>query len=425
MESKSERILEEDQKTTCTESRPETAKTEPIALAQATTVPELQRQAQYYTEHGDYEKAIDAYEKIIYFPQNPLPPLALGQIRCDLAQACAQTEDYNKAVFYYESAIGTPGLPPEVLAKINCSLGEAHRKLEEFDKAIACFNRALVLSKSVLGDQHKYIAILHTFIALTRQDGDKLPEAVANFKLAIEIFGKQGEAGQEDIAHTYYMLSQCYGTYDAIKEAKECATHASELFSKLHGAKSLPVAECNLLGATLSRNSDDYKRALEYLEKAIDVWETLKFDDADKVGDAFVQQGYCQYKLERYNLALTAYRRALDVHRKAYLKEDEWTAMLYYGIGKAFYRKKEIGQAEEWLLKAYTVLEEFGQYEARVTKWLRRVQPKSDSNLKPSLEPDKRPDAVPAVSVAGVPAAAAVPAAEKVAVPVMDVVYKL
>lgn len=98
-------------------------------------------------------------------------------------------------------------------------------------------------------------------------------------------------------------------------------------------------------------NKDDkksYKKAVEFTERAIDYAKSKKH--TDKLADAYLQLANIYYDLEKNNLAVDYYIRAVNNFTKEKPKTN--LALSYYGLGKCYLRKDNIKVAEIYFEKA-------------------------------------------------------------------------
>src|ERR1700681_4096396 len=79
--------------------------------------------AEAATERGDYEAAIGALERMLFYNPN------LPRVRLELGVLYFKLGSYAMARSYFNSAIATPGVPPEVKAKVDQFLAEIDRRL--------------------------------------------------------------------------------------------------------------------------------------------------------------------------------------------------------------------------------------------------------------------------------------------------------
>jgi hypothetical protein len=79
--------------------------------------------AEVATQRGDYEAAIGALERMLFYNPN------LPRVRLELGVLYFKLGSYAMARSYFNSAIATPSVPPEVKAKVDQFLAEIDRRL--------------------------------------------------------------------------------------------------------------------------------------------------------------------------------------------------------------------------------------------------------------------------------------------------------
>lgn len=105
------------------------------------------------------------------------------------------------------------------------------------------------------------------------------------------------------------------------------------------------------IGLFNKENKKSYQKAIEFTEKAI-VFSKSK-NHTDKLANAYLQLGNIYYDLEKNNLAIDYYIRAVNTYSKEKPKTN--LALSYYGLGKSYLRKDNIKVAEIYFEKAATL----------------------------------------------------------------------
>ena len=102
------------------------------------------------------------------------------------------------------------------------------------------------------------------------------------------------------------------------------------------------------IGLFNKEDKKSYKKAVEFTEKAIEYAKSK--NHTDKLADSYLQLANIYYDLEKNNLAIDYYIRAVN----SYTKEKPKTnlALSYYGLGKCYLRKDNIKVAEIYFEKA-------------------------------------------------------------------------
>eukprot|EP00826_Nyctotherus_ovalis_P060490 TRINITY_DN8494_c0_g4_i2.p1 TRINITY_DN8494_c0_g4~~TRINITY_DN8494_c0_g4_i2.p1 ORF type:complete len:279 (-),score=86.01 TRINITY_DN8494_c0_g4_i2:18-854(-) len=245
----------------------------------------IQEKAERLVEDCDYESAVKCYEEVL-LKVKELSEADLAKVHSGMAEAYNEMGDYEQVIEHYKAVASAPNTA--LASKANCKLGHAYLQIKDYKSSISSYKAALELTKKLLGEGHKSIATLLTFIAMAYQEGEDLKNAAESYKEAIEIYKKQNVL--EELGHEYYLLAKCYEEYGQSKEAKENLKLAEEVLIKAKGCNDNMVADCCQLFATVLINNEEYKEALEYLTRTMDIWLVTEFDDYEKIADTCVQK---------------------------------------------------------------------------------------------------------------------------------------
>lgn len=102
------------------------------------------------------------------------------------------------------------------------------------------------------------------------------------------------------------------------------------------------------IGLFNKEDKKSYRRAIEFTEKAIKYAKSKNLNN--KLADAYLQFGNIYYDLEKNNLAIDYFIRAVNTFNKKKPKTN--LALSYYGLGKCYLRKNNIQVAEIYFEKA-------------------------------------------------------------------------
>jgi signal transduction histidine kinase/CheY-like chemotaxis protein len=103
-----------------------------------------------------------------------------------------------------------------------------------------------------------------------------------------------------------------------------------------------------------------YSKAILYTEKAIDYAKEHNLND--KLADCYLQLATIFFELEKNDLAIDYYIRAISIYSKSEPKSN--IALSYYGLGKCYLKKNNIAYAENYFEKATVVYEKLNFLEA-------------------------------------------------------------
>ena len=103
-----------------------------------------------------------------------------------------------------------------------------------------------------------------------------------------------------------------------------------------------------------------YTKAILYTEKAIEYAKNNKLDK--KLADGYLQLATIFYELEKNDLAIDYYIRAISIFSKS--EPNSNIALSYYGLGKCYLKKNNISNAEIYFEKATVIYKKLNFLEA-------------------------------------------------------------
>lgn len=103
-----------------------------------------------------------------------------------------------------------------------------------------------------------------------------------------------------------------------------------------------------------------YTKAILYTEKAIEYAKANNLNN--KLADSYLQLATIFYELEKNDLAIDYYIRAISIYSKSEPKSN--IALSYYGLGKCYLKKNNIAYAETYFEKATVIYKKLNFLEA-------------------------------------------------------------
>ncbi len=103
-----------------------------------------------------------------------------------------------------------------------------------------------------------------------------------------------------------------------------------------------------------------YTKAILYTEKAIEYAKANNLDN--KLADCYLQLATIFYELEKNDLAIDYYIRAISIYSKG--EPNSNIALSYYGLGKCYLKKNNIAYAEIYFEKATVIYKKLNFLEA-------------------------------------------------------------
>jgi tetratricopeptide (TPR) repeat protein len=257
-----------------------------------------------YSDKGEYDKAIESYEKIIVIKPD------YHDAFNNMGNAYSNKGEYEKAIESYEKAIE---IKPDYYDAFN-NMGNAYSNKGEYEKAIESYEKAIEINP----DYHE------TFYNMGNayyNKGDK-DKAIEYYQKAIEIKSNHYEAfrnmgstyddkGDKDKAIEYYQkaidikpdnhetyvnLGFSHIKFGTINEAETILLKAIEL-------GEMTISQMNLGHVHLCKNEEEkaiecYKISLSYFENKDNFWKDMK-DDYQYLVQYGITEAYYQSVLEK------------------------------------------------------------------------------------------------------------------------------
>ncbi len=236
--------------------------------------------ARVYSSQGDYDKALEYYEKSRELKEEVLGKWnrSTAVTYNDLAGVYNDRGDYDKALLYYGEALA---IKEEVLGKWHRStavtyndLACVYRDQGDYGKALEFFEKALAIKEKILGEEHLSTAVTYNDLAgMYRAQGD-YDKALHFFDKALVIKEKVLGRRYRSTAVTYNDLACVYRDQGDYGKALEFFDKALAIKEKVLGKEHLSTALTYNDLACVYRAQGEYDLALSYYEKALEVFVT-------------------------------------------------------------------------------------------------------------------------------------------------------
>lgn len=181
-------------------------------------------------------------------------------------------------------------------------------------------------------------------------------EALSRYTLLIAI--RETIYGQEHaiIATAYHDIGEVYRNLCDYPKALEYNIKAFDIRKKLLGEKHVDTAESYNDTGLVYIFQGKYDKASELFQKAKTIYEEVVGPNHPSLADAYMNIGMLLMKQEDYSNALENYLEALKICGSRGI-EDRQTAIVYHGIGLAYYQMCNNSNALEYCSKAVRIYE--------------------------------------------------------------------
>ncbi len=258
-----------------------------------------------YGELGEYQKAINAYQKAIEIK------LDMHEAYNNMGNAYNELKEYQKAINACQKAIEIK--PDNHEAYYN--MGNAYNKLKEYQKAINAYKKAIEIKH----DKHEaYYNMGNAYGKL-----GEYQKAINAYKKAIEIKPDMHEA-YNNMGNAYNELKEYQKAINACQKAIEIKPDNHEAYYNM-GIAYGKLGEC--------------QKAINAYQKAIEI-------KPDK-HNAYYNMGIAYGELGEYQKAINAYKKAIEI------KPDNHGAC--YNMGNAYRELKKYQKAINAYQKAIEI----------------------------------------------------------------------
>ncbi len=289
-----------------------------------------------YNELKKYQKAINACQKAIEIkPDN-------HEAYNNMGNAYNGLKEYQKAINVYQKAIE---IKPNDMAYYN--MGVVYKELKEYQKAINAYQKAIEIKPNDvaynnMGDAYDELKEYQKAINAYQKGIEIKPNDVAynnmgnaygelkEYQKAINAYQKAIEI-KPDKHEAYYNMGNAYGKLGEYQKAINAYKKAIEIKPDMHEAYYNMGNAYGKLG--------EYQKEINAYQKAIEI----KPDD----NEAYNNMGVAYNKLKEYQKAINAYQKAIEI------KPDNHGA--YYNMGNAYGELKEYQKAINAYQKASAI----------------------------------------------------------------------
>jgi tetratricopeptide (TPR) repeat protein len=197
------------------------------------------------------------------------------------------------------------------------SLGNVANVLSKYDAAVAHYVAALEIRKSLLGDNHADVALLHLNLAAVFRRLGRLDEALAMCSSALEIYNKAPGDNQEDIASCHNSMGNILDEQGKHDEALEHHSIGLAITLETEGETASAADFLVNIGLVLEyQNKLD--EAMEKCVSALRIYKKAKEDISvanchHNIGSVLKKQGKLDEALEHARKSLAIWRSKLSI----------------------------------------------------------------------------------------------------------------
>ena len=280
--------------------------------------------------------------------------LALGSLRVDQVELEEAERLADDALMRARTAL--PDTHPVTL-KAGLLVGKVFTARGVYDRAIA------VLEEVVRGydgaPENADHALALSELASAHQYAGHLPEADRLNRRALEVDRRLHGELHPSVAHDLLNLAAAAETRGEYAEAERMEREALAIFERWYGADHPETASAMMILARALVLQQQLEPASGFLYRARDVFTRAYTEPHRRVGLIHNEIGVLASRRGRYDEAILAFTRALDVYRQVYRDgKSQYISVGLANLGGAHYDKGDYPAAEKYLTDAVALSSE-------------------------------------------------------------------
>ena len=246
----------------------------------------------------------------------------------------------------------------ETTADAYNNIGVVYDYLGDYDKALEYYNKALKISKAVLGENHRDTAMSYGNIGVVYDNLGDYDKALEFKNKALEIQKDVLGENHPDTAMSYGNIGNVYHNLGDYDKALEYYFKALEIKKDVLGEKHPDTAiSYNNIGVVY-KNLGDYDKALEFHNKALEIRKEVLGEMHADTADSYDNIGVVYRNLGDNDKALEYHNKALDIRKVVLGENHPDTANSYNNIGVVYANLGDYDKALKYFNKAFEIFEE-------------------------------------------------------------------
>lgn len=319
----------------------------------ANTAMAINKLGLWYRDKGEYEKALDCYDRALKIRLTVLPSehieigwsyVNIGLVNLSLGNFNASLIQYEKAQRIFIKNLGEKSWP---LALLYGNMGSVFNITGHYDKALEYFNKSLNMRVELFGPEKVSVGLMYNSLATVYLKLSDYPKALTYLNRSLSILLKQlGEVNLET-ANSIYNLGFAYrgtGNHPEALRMFQKALHLRlQIFGPMHHYVASAYDEIGL--EWMEQNEND--SAIVYFQKALKVHTAKPGTKSFMRAYEYRHIGSAYLNKKEYNLALEYCNKALEINLKYYGKKHEQVSQSYSDIANIYLRKSDFAKAVE------------------------------------------------------------------------------
>lgn len=316
-----------------------------------------------YVDMTDFEEAQNVADQSLALVENPIMK-GMPRARGYLASAHLENEmgNFQQSLSMYSKALeSVEDLERErdvlrFLALAYNNMGLLTRQIGDVQGAMDYFLEALEVTRSLYGENHPEVGILHNSIGTIYYIMGDFGQAADYFLSTADIFRENYGENHERVAGAYNNAGVVFTEMDEIAKAAEILEKAQRIKENLLGENHIDTAIGYSNLASIHMENENFDAALENYQRSIAVRKEIYGENHPNLITPYINIGEFYTRTEQYDMAREYFSEALQIteNRLGENHPDVWDISL--NMGDTYKEKKEFGTALEYYQKAFDLI---------------------------------------------------------------------
>ncbi|CAF1474301.1 unnamed protein product [Rotaria sordida] len=308
-------------------------------------------------DQGQYDVAIDFYEKSLAICEKILPPNhpSLATSYNSIGLVYDNMGDYSKALEFYEKALK---IREEALSSNHPDLaipygniGGVYNNMGDYLKALEFYEKSYKIKEKALSPNHPDLATSYNNIGVVYKNMGDYSKALEFFEKAHKIDEKALPPNHPDLATSYNNIGQVYNNMGDYSKALEFYEKALKIREEALSSNHPSLATSyNSIGGVYN-NMGDYSKALEFYEKSHQICEKALPPNHPSLATSYRNIGQLYNNMGDYSKALEYFKKSHQIYEKALPPNHPSLATSYSNIGQVYNNMGDYSKALEFYEK--------------------------------------------------------------------------
>lgn len=312
-----------------------------------------------YIEQGEYDKALEQYEKAIdiYRRMFGTNHLLTAKTYNNISGVYRSQGNYKKALEFLMKAINIYrqefGTDNPSLATTYNNIGLVYYDLGDYVKALEYYKKDLEINERMQKSDHLDSATAYNNMGLAYYASKDYAKALEYLKKALDIREQVLGSNHPDTATTYNNMAGALRAQGDSEDALRYFKKALEIREHVLGSDHPSTATTYNNIAGIFREMGNYSKALEYYKIDFEIGERVFGRDHPNVATIYNNMGLVYHEQKNYSKAQEYYKRALEIRERVLGNNHPLTAKTYKNIAEVYLEQKDYTNALEYYKKSY------------------------------------------------------------------------